>query len=85
LESRTGFLAARGIDVRRIHFSTAFGRGLDYYTGLVFELHDPRHRVAGQLVAGGRYDSLLTRLGSTTPIPAVGFSVWIDRLARVQG
>jgi ATP phosphoribosyltransferase regulatory subunit len=85
LESRTGFLAARGIDVRRIHFSTAFGRGLDYYTGLVFELHDPRARVAGQLVAGGRYDALLTRLGSATPIPAVGFSVWIERLAQLQG
>ena len=39
-ESRTGFLAARGVDVGRIRFSTAFGRGLDYYTGFVFELHD---------------------------------------------
>src|ERR671930_15008 len=39
-ESRTGFLAARGVDVRRIKFSTAFGRGLDYYTGFVFELHE---------------------------------------------
>ena len=85
LESRTGFLAARGVDVRKIHFSTAFGRGLDYYTGLVFELHDPRARVPGQLVAGGRYDALLTRLGSATPIPAVGFSVWIERLTQLQG
>ena len=41
-ESRTGFLAARGVDVTRIRFSTAFGRGLDYYTGFVFELHDPQ-------------------------------------------
>ena len=39
-ESRTGFLAARGIDVSRIKFSTAFGRGFDYYTGFVFELHN---------------------------------------------
>src|SRR5262252_1733479 len=65
-ESRTGFLAARGIDVRRIHFSTAFGRGLDYYTGFVFELHDSRGPATGQLVAGGRYDGLLMRLGSAT-------------------
>ncbi len=41
-ETRTGFLAARGVDVRSIRFSTAFGRGFDYYTGFVFELHDPR-------------------------------------------
>src|SRR5262245_7910288 len=80
-ESRTGFLAARGVDVRRIKFSTAFGRGLDYYTGFVFELHEPQGRTAGQLVAGGRYDGLLTRLGSTKPIPAVGFAAWIERLA----
>src|SRR5436190_18342631 len=52
-ESRTGFLAARGVDVGRIRFSTAFGRGLDYYTGLVFELHDAASRSNGQLVAGG--------------------------------
>src|SRR5687767_2997986 len=42
LESRTGFLAARGVDVARIRFSTAFGRGVDYYTGFEFELHDAK-------------------------------------------
>jgi ATP phosphoribosyltransferase regulatory subunit len=82
-ESRTGFLAARGVDVGRIRFSTGFGRRLDYYTGFVFELHDPLGRAARQLVAGGRYDGLLTRLGSPSPIPAVGFSVWIESLAAV--
>jgi ATP phosphoribosyltransferase regulatory subunit len=84
-ESRTGFLAARGVDVGRIRFSTAFGRGLDYYTGLVFELHDPAAGANEQLVAGGRYDGLLTRLGASTPIPAVGFAVWIERLATGGG
>jgi ATP phosphoribosyltransferase regulatory subunit len=79
-ESRTGFLAAQGVEVSRIKFSTAFGRGLDYYTGFVFELHDQEMRVDRQLVAGGRYDELLTRLGATAPIPAVGFAVWIERL-----
>lgn len=81
LETRNGFLVARGIDITRINFSTGFGRGIDYYTGMVFELHDPAGRVAGQLVAGGRYDGLLTRLGAKSPIPAVGFAVWIERLA----
>jgi ATP phosphoribosyltransferase regulatory subunit len=84
-ESRTGFLAARGVDVRRIRFATAFGRGVDYYTGFVFELHDPTHRVDGQLVAGGRYDALLSRLGSPQPVPAVGLAVWIERLAALGG
>jgi ATP phosphoribosyltransferase regulatory subunit len=79
-EHRTGFLAARGVDVSRIRFSTAFGRGVDYYTGFVFELHDPSGRTTGELVAGGRYDGLLTRLGAVEAIPAVGFAVWIERL-----
>ena len=83
-ESRTGFLEARGIDVKRVRFSTAFGRGFDYYTGLVFELTDPK-RTGDPLVAGGRYDDLLTRLGASNPIPAVGFAVWIERLAIYGG
>ncbi len=69
----------------RIRFSTAFGRGFDYYTGFVFELHDPRTPRGGPLVAGGRYDGLLTRLGSATRIPAVGFAAWIERLAACKG
>ncbi len=84
LESRNGFLAARDIDLKRVHFSTAFGRGFDYYTGFVFELTDPA-RTGDPLVAGGRYDGLLTRLGATAPIPAVGLSVWIERLADYGG
>lgn len=83
-ESRTGFLEARGVDVKRVQFSTAFGRGFDYYTGLVFELTDPK-RTGDPLVAGGRYDELLSRLGATDPIPAVGFAVWIERLAVYGG
>ncbi|MFA6264763.1 MAG: ATP phosphoribosyltransferase regulatory subunit [Pseudolabrys sp.] len=78
-ESRNGFLAARDIDLKRMMFSTGFGRGFDYYTGFVFELTDPA-RTGDPLVAGGRYDGLLTRLGAVEPIPAVGFSVWIERL-----
>jgi ATP phosphoribosyltransferase regulatory subunit len=78
-ESRAGFLAAQGIEPKRVRFSTAFGRGFDYYTGFVFELTDPA-RTGDPLVAGGRYDGLLTRLGSAEPIAAVGFSVWIERL-----
>lgn len=80
-ESRTGFLIARKVDIRRIRFATAFSIGLDYYTGFEFRLHDPAGRLTWPLVAGGRYDNLLTRLGSPTPIPAVGLGVWIDRLA----
>jgi ATP phosphoribosyltransferase regulatory subunit len=82
LESRIGFMAARGIDTRATRFSTSFGRGLDYYTGFEFELHG-KNNCAEPLVAGGRYDGLMTQLGSATPIPAVGFSVWVETLNQL--
>jgi ATP phosphoribosyltransferase regulatory subunit len=81
-DSRTGFMAGRGIDIAQTRFSTSFGRGLDYYTGFEFELHAVGNGIE-PLVAGGRYDGLLKRLGSTASIPAVGFSVWIDALAGI--
>lgn len=82
-ESRIGFMATRGIDIAQMRFSTAFGRGLDYYTGFEFELHAKGNGIE-PLVAGGRYDGLLTQLGAATPIPAVGFSVWVEALARIS-
>jgi ATP phosphoribosyltransferase regulatory subunit len=82
-ESRTGFMAARGVDISKIRFATSFGRGLDYYTGFEFELHRKGDGVE-PLVAGGRYDGLLSQLGSPQPIPAVGFSIWITTLTQVR-
>jgi ATP phosphoribosyltransferase regulatory subunit len=82
LESRIGFMAARGIDVARTRFSTSFGRGLDYYTGFEFELDKTGDGVE-PLVAGGRYDGLMTQLGAATPIPAVGFSVWVETVTQI--
>jgi ATP phosphoribosyltransferase regulatory subunit len=80
-EARVKFMAARGIDVGKTRFATAFGRGLDYYTGFEFELHN-KGNGAEPLVAGGRYDGLMTQLGSAVPIPAVGFSIWVDALVK---
>jgi ATP phosphoribosyltransferase regulatory subunit len=81
-ESRIGFMAARGINTAKVRFSTSFGRGLDYYTGFEFELH-AKGNGAEPLVAGGRYDGLMTQLGAGAPIPAVGFSIWIEALKQV--
>ncbi|MGP8119845.1 MAG: ATP phosphoribosyltransferase regulatory subunit [Xanthobacteraceae bacterium] len=82
-ESRIGFMAARGIDTAATRFATSFGRGVDYYTGFEFELH-ARGNGAEPLIAGGRYDGLLTRLGAPQPIPAVGFSVWLEALGTAD-
>jgi ATP phosphoribosyltransferase regulatory subunit len=80
-ESRIGLMTKRGIDTGLTRFSTSFGRGLDYYTGFEFELHRKGNGVE-PLVAGGRYDGLMTQLGAPKPIPAVGFSIWIGALTQ---
>ena len=82
-ESRTQFMKARGIDLATVRFATAFGRGVDYYTGFEFELHR-KGNGDDPLVAGGRYDGLLTQLGAAAPIPAVGFSIWVEALTQLR-
>ncbi len=82
-ESRIDFMAARGIDTGATRFSTSFGRGVDYYTGFEFELHR-KDNGDDPLVAGGRYDGLMTQLGAATPIPAVGFSIWVEAVTRIS-
>ncbi len=84
-EKRAGFMAAGGVDVSTIKFATAFGRALDYYSGMVFEIYDTSGRVKYPLAAGGRYDGLLSLLGSAEPVPAVGFAAWIEELEQAGG
>lgn len=81
LEARTGFIAAAGVDPARLTFRAAFGRNLDYYTGFVFEARHPLRADGKPVCGGGRYDGLMLALGAPTPGAAVGFSMWLDRLA----
>lgn len=80
LLQRLALLGARGLPLSTFRYKASFGRRLDYYTGLLFEIYgdDPEN----PLVGGGRYDRLMTLLGSDQPIPAVGFSIWPERLAK---
>jgi ATP phosphoribosyltransferase regulatory subunit len=80
-DARANFLAARGIHVADLQFSAAFGRNLDYYSGFVFEAHDPDRQDGRPVIGGGRYDGLLKALGARGPVPAVGAAIWIERLA----
>jgi ATP phosphoribosyltransferase regulatory subunit len=84
-ESRTGFLAAGGIDVQAVRAETRFVRNLDYYTGMTFEITDPALAGGKPLVGGGRYDSLLAKLGAAQDVAAVGFSVWVERFGAAGG
>jgi ATP phosphoribosyltransferase regulatory subunit len=81
--ARADAIARHALPVGATQYDAGFGRPLDYYTGLVFEI-----AAAGTtrpLAGGGRYDRLLTLLGAQRPIPGVGFSVWLDRIAQLRG
>lgn len=84
--ARAGEIRAHGIDPAGVRYDAAFGRPLDYYTGLVFEVTGAGGAPAGAapLAGGGRYDRLLTLLGAERPIPGVGFSVWLDRVEDLR-
>jgi histidyl-tRNA synthetase len=56
----------------------AFARGLEYYTGMIFEIYIPQLDIA--LGGGGRYDRLIETFGGD-PTPAVGCAHGIDRVA----
>ena len=77
--ARTEAFRAHGIDTEALHFEASFGRRLDYYTGFVFDMVDPAEPRA-EVIAGGRYDKLIALLDPSASLPAIGFSVWLDRL-----
>ncbi|MCO6389708.1 ATP phosphoribosyltransferase regulatory subunit [Aliihoeflea aestuarii] len=81
--ARARAISELGLPEAEIQYDAAFGRPLDYYTGLVYEISsgDAEH----PLVGGGRYDRLLTLLGAKQAIPGVGFSVWLDRIEALKG
>ena len=56
----------------KVMFSTNFGRELEYYTGMVFNIKNQSNI---NLIQGGRYDNLLSNLGSKIKIPAVGAAI----------
>ena len=77
----------RGNDRDRIRIDPSVVRGLEYYTGpvyeveLTFEIKDEKGRPVrfGSVGGGGRYDGLVSRFRGE-PVPATGFSIGVSRL-----
>lgn len=67
-----------GVPKEAIQFTPTLARGLDYYTGMIFEVVLPGYD-AGSCGGGGRYDKLIGQLGGTN-IPAVGIAFGFDRM-----
>ncbi|TCP89062.1 ATP phosphoribosyltransferase regulatory subunit [Rhizobium sp. PP-CC-2G-626] len=81
-DARLAALANAGADLSAMTYRAAFGRPLDYYTGMVFEI--VASGGAEVLAGGGRFDRLMTLLGAQSHIPAVGFSLWLDRIEALR-
>jgi histidyl-tRNA synthetase len=90
LSTISNIVRASGYGADRVRFDSTVVRGLDYYTGPVFEAqltfpvtNDQGDTVVfGSVGGGGRYDDLIARFTGQT-VPACGFSLGVSRLLSV--
>jgi histidyl-tRNA synthetase len=75
-------LRSRGI--QSVEYNLSIVRGLDYYTGIVFEVVDKKHPDLGSLCGGGRYD-VLPRIFGREDLPATGAAGGVERIALSLG
>jgi ATP phosphoribosyltransferase regulatory subunit len=79
-ETRLRYFNAYRRNPAALQFNVGLRRGLEYYTGLLFEVYAKNLTQIGHVCGGGRYDNLLEGLGAGASIPAVGFGIGLDRL-----
>jgi len=77
---------AQELGVKNIEIDLSVIRGLDYYTGFVFETFIKDNEGIGSICSGGRYDKLVSIYsGKKEDTPAVGFGLGIDRIMDIIG
>ncbi|XP_057505174.1 histidine--tRNA ligase, cytoplasmic-like [Actinidia eriantha] len=69
--------------IDKVAFDLSLARGLDYYTGVIFEAVFKGATQVGSIAAGGRYDNLIGMFG-TKQVPAVGVSLGIERVFTIM-
>jgi ATP phosphoribosyltransferase regulatory subunit len=72
-----------GLNPKRFEFKATFGRELEYYTGFVFQIDVETEDGFLAVAGGGRYDNLLSDMGSPVPVSAVGCAIHTERLKAV--
>ena len=82
LEVLFSYLTALGC-LSRICFDLSLARGLDYYTGVIYEAGQTGPSRVGSIAAGGRYDGLVGMF-SSKHVPAVGVSIGIERILTIM-
>ncbi|MGE0239992.1 MAG: ATP phosphoribosyltransferase regulatory subunit [Parvibaculaceae bacterium] len=74
-----------GLDPESFFFTAPFGRNLEYYTGFVFQIEADAALGPLQVAGGGRYDNLLSDIGSPVPVSAVGCAIGTEQLRAAIG
>jgi histidyl-tRNA synthetase len=82
LKDISEYLEALNFDKAIFRYEPTLARGLDYYTGLIFEVEVEGYDV-GSVAGGGRYDNLIGMFAGKD-IPAVGFAFGFDRLVEAM-
>ena len=80
LKAVSSYLDSFGINWKKARIDFGFGRGLEYYTGTIFEIYCPKLGAANQVCGGGRYDELLKLLGGKGDSQSIGFAFGFERL-----
>jgi histidyl-tRNA synthetase len=80
LSDLVGFLFHYGVDLDRVELDLGFGRGIGFYSQMVFELVVPTPKGPVEVCGGGRYDGLARVLGSDRDDRGVGFAFGLERL-----
>jgi histidyl-tRNA synthetase len=88
MERLLRYLTAFGVGGGKVKFDLSLARGLDYYTGLIYEavIELPQEKSSetriGSIAAGGRYDNLVGMYGRRK-IPCIGVSFGVDRIFTI--
>jgi ATP phosphoribosyltransferase regulatory subunit len=85
LARRFDLFGEDGVDLGTTRFETNFGRSLEYYSGLVFQIEAKGGDETTPVAGGGRYDGLLRSLGAPVDVPAVGSAIHTERLLAAIG
>ena len=84
LKTVTAYLADFGVPEENFAVDLTIARGLDYYTGTVYETTLLDHPEIGSVCSGGRYDNL-AEYYTDRQLPGVGISIGLTRLFYVLG
>jgi histidyl-tRNA synthetase len=68
----------------RFELDLTLARGMDYYTGIIYEaVYLDKDIMGSSVAAGGRYDKMIGKLSNKGDIPAIGLSIGVERIATI--